>query len=167
MDIGLRLERGSLITIVWTINFIVFSTRLAAIGKSLPKYISAYEMDGYKDVFIIFILRQQIPTLGSGPCRLQLLETDCQSRHSEKWKEERDTVKREKRVKAPEGSISKHKARCRLHLQQDLPCQVRTAQPQQALQLCKRLTMWPISFLSETDGGQYLHLICNIFLEQS
>ena len=68
MDIGLRLERGSLITIVWTINFIVFSTRLAAIGKSLPKYISAYEMDGYKDVFIIFILRQQIPTLGSGPC---------------------------------------------------------------------------------------------------
>ena len=84
MDIGLRLERGSLITIVWTINFIVFSTRLAAIGKSLPKYISAYEMDGYKDVFIIFILRLQIPTLGSGPCRLQLLETDCQSRHSEK-----------------------------------------------------------------------------------
>ena len=42
MDIGLRMERGSLITIVWTINFIVFSTRLAAIGKSLPKYISAY-----------------------------------------------------------------------------------------------------------------------------
>ena len=84
MDIGLRMERGSLITIVWTINFIVFSIRLAAIGKSLSKYISAYEMDGYKDVFIIFILRQQIPTLGSGPCRFQLLETDCQSRHSEK-----------------------------------------------------------------------------------
>ena len=65
-------------------KFLVFSTRLAAIGKSLPKYISAYEMDGYKEVFIIFILRQQIPTLGSGPCRLQLLETDSQSRHSEK-----------------------------------------------------------------------------------
>ena len=122
MDIGLRMERGSLITIVWTINFIVFSTRLAAIGNSLPKYISAYEMDGYKDVFIIFILRQQIPTLGSGPCRFQLLETDCQSGHSEKWKEERDTVKREKRVQAPEGSISKHKARCRLHLQHLFSC---------------------------------------------
>ena len=70
MGIGLRMERGSLITIVWTINFIVFSTRLAAIGKFLPKYISAYEMDGYKDVFIIFILRQQIPTLGSSALQI-------------------------------------------------------------------------------------------------
>lgn len=54
MDTRLKLGRGSLITIVSTIHFNVFSTWLAGISMSVPKYIGAYEMDGYNDVFVIF-----------------------------------------------------------------------------------------------------------------
>ena len=40
MDIGLKIGRGSLIACAME-----FIARLAAIGMSLPKYISAHEMD--------------------------------------------------------------------------------------------------------------------------
>ena len=90
MHYGYWTKNGSLITIVWTINFIVFSTRLAAIGKSLPKYISAYEMDGYKDVFIIFILRQ-IAVAGDKLSKQAFREVKGGERYSEKGEESTGT----------------------------------------------------------------------------
>ena len=46
---------------------------------SVPKYISAYEMDGYNDVFVIFSPWQQIPVREAIPA-------DCSS-----WRQTVDT----------------------------------------------------------------------------
>ena len=135
MDIVLKTEWSSFIMIVRTMNFIVFSTRLACSCLST------------------FVLTRW--------CIYYF-----QGRHSEKWRGREEQWEGEKRVQALEGSISTHRSRCRLHLQQlqqDLPSQDKTAKPYQGIQLCKRLTISHIPLSSETDRHQNLHLICIVY----
>ena len=89
--------------------------------------------------------------LESCSCRPKSLEACCQGGNLDEWEEERGAVGQEERAQTAVGSISTHKAKNGINLQQlqqSLPIQNWTIQPQQALQLNHRLNLGADSIVS-------------------